>query len=118
MLLRAYLTLSDSSNYRDGNLRRCLTPTPVDSYSFNMPQVSTIRINGRALRELREQRGLTVQQLARKIGRHRQSITRLEISNGKPASRVFAYQLVNALETDLSEITLSEDDAEAHGAAA
>lgn len=84
-----------------------------------MPQVSTVRINGPALRGIREQRGLSVQQLARKIGRHRQAITRLEISKeGKPASLVFANQLANALSTDIAEFALTEDESETDGVAA
>lgn len=84
-----------------------------------MPPVRTVRIKGPALRDLRERRGLTVARLARKIGRHCQSITRLEIDrDGKEASRVFAYQLANALKADISDFTFPEDDAEADGAAA
>lgn len=86
-----------------------------------MPQVSTVRIDGRALRDLRTRRGLSVRRLAKKIGRHYQSVTRLEIGAGKRASLVFAYQLANALKADLADLTLAEDapeDAGADGAAA
>lgn len=81
-----------------------------------MPQVRTVRINGQRLRDLRTQRGLSAGKLARKISRARQSVVRLE--SGGTASLVFAYQLANALETDLADITFPEDDAETSGAAA
>lgn len=84
-----------------------------------MPLVSTVRINGPALRDLRQRQGLSVVRLAGKIGRHRQSITRLEIGNGKTASVVFAYQLANALGADLADFTLTDAaDSEPAGAAA
>ena len=66
------------------------------------------------MRSLRTQRGLSVQKLAKKIGRARQSVARLE--GGGTASLVFAYQLANALKVDLAEFTL--DDTEAEDAAA
>ena len=73
-----------------------------------MPQVSTVRIDGRALRGLRTRRGLTVTQLAAKTGRHPQSVRRLETGGEKIASEVFAYQLANALQAELAEITLND----------
>jgi transcriptional regulator with XRE-family HTH domain len=69
-----------------------------------MPQVSTVRINGPALQELAARRGLTPPQLARKIGRHRQSVSRLMRDGGPTASRVFAYQLANALTSTPTEV--------------
>lgn len=83
-----------------------------------MPPVSTVRINGSALRALRITRGLEVRQLAAKVGRHPQSVRRLETGRGKLAGKVFAQQLANALEADLSEFTAEEDETEPEGAAA
>lgn len=70
-----------------------------------MPPVSTVRINGSALRALRISRGLEVRQLAARVGRHPQSVRRLETGHGKHAGKVFAQQLANALEADTSEFT-------------
>ena len=61
---------------------------------------------------------MTPPQLARKIGRHRQSVTRLMRKGGPTASRVFAYQLANALGTDIAEFTFSDDESEADEVAA
>lgn len=77
-----------------------------------MPQVSTVRIDGRALRGLRTRRGLTVTQLAAKTGRHPQSVRRLETGGEKLASEVFAYQLANALEVELADFTLTDSTAD------
>jgi transcriptional regulator with XRE-family HTH domain len=78
-----------------------------------MPQVSTVRIKGPVLQDLCEQRGMTPPQLARKIGRHRQSVTRLMRKGGPTASRVFAYQLANALGVEIADFTFPDDPAEA-----
>jgi transcriptional regulator with XRE-family HTH domain len=75
-----------------------------------MPQFDSVRINGPALRELRVRRGLEVRQLAGKIGRHPQSVRHLEVRYGANAGRVFAYQLANALEVDISAFVLGDDD--------
>lgn len=83
-----------------------------------MPLVSTVRINGSALRDLRTRRGLTVAQLARKTGRRGSSIRNLEVSDGKAASLVFAHQLANALKVDPAEFTVPEDEPEASEVAA
>lgn len=84
-----------------------------------MPPVSTVRINGPVLRDLRTRRGLTIKLLAAKTGRHPKAIGRLECGQGKPASEVFAFQLARALGLDdPSEFTLDEAEAEPEGAAA
>lgn len=80
-----------------------------------MPQTRAVRINGPALRDLREQRGLTVRQLAARIGRHPQSIRRLETGDGKFAGVVFGNQLANGLATDLADFTFPEDEDETNG---
>lgn len=82
-----------------------------------MPPVSTVRINGRALRALRISRGLEVRQLAARVGRHPQSVRRLETGHGKLAGQVFAQQLANALKVNVSEFTVADED-EPEGAAA
>lgn len=93
-----------------------------------MPLVSTVRIDGHALRDLRTRRGLTRQQLAGKTGRRNSSIRNLETGGGKRASLVFAYQLANALgltdendEPDISRIVIAgevPDEADAEDEAA
>lgn len=77
-----------------------------------MPQVSTFRVNGEALRVLRVRRGLSLRQLAVQCPpRHAQSIRKLETATGKPVSEVFAYQIANALGVHVSAFT----DAPAEG---
>lgn len=83
-----------------------------------MPPVSTVRINGPALRGLRTRRGFTVKQLAAKTGRHPKAIGRLECGQGKPASEVFAVQLANALGADIADFTVADDESGEEGAAA
>lgn len=97
-----------------------LTRTPSDSYSLHMPLVDTVRIDGPALRDLRTRRGLTLPQLASRTGRHPKAIGRLECSNGKPASKVFAVQLALALGEgeDFSAFTIPGDDTESEDTAA
>lgn len=90
-----------------------------------MPQTRAVRINGPALRSLREQRGLTVPQLAARAGRHPQSVRRLETGDGKYAGVVFAYQLANGLgltgedgQPDIRPIVVADgepDEETAHG---
>ncbi len=84
-----------------------------------MPQVSTFRVNGEALRAIRTRRGLSLRRLAAMCPpRHAQSIRKLETATGKPVSEVFAYQIANALEVDVSEFTDREPETETNGAAA
>lgn len=90
-----------------------MTQTPTDSYSLNMPPVSTVRIDGPALRDLRTRRGVTISQLAARTGRHPKAIGRLECGKGKRASEVFANQLANALGASISEFTFDEGAEEA-----
>ena len=88
-----------------------------DSYSWAMPPVSTYRVNGPALREIREDRGLTLRQLAQKLGtdryRHPQGIRKYETEpGGKAISRDYARQIARALSVHVSEFTDAppEDD--------
>ena len=73
-----------------------------------MPQTRTVRIDGTALADIRTSRGLTITRLAKMIGRHRQSINKLETGRSTHASGVFAHQLANALKINVAEITLTE----------
>jgi transcriptional regulator with XRE-family HTH domain len=77
-----------------------------------MPQVSTFRVNGAALRALRTRRGLSVRQLARITGpgRHPQSIRRLETTADKRIGEVFAFQIANALEVDVAAFTIADSE--------
>lgn len=81
-----------------------------------MAKTTSVRIKGEALRDLRERRGLSVADLARRCGsgRHPQSIRRLETAvppreEPKRASRVFAHQIASALGVDISEFTIPAD---------
>lgn len=69
-----------------------------------MPPARTVSPDGDAIREIRERLGLSCQQLARKIGRHPQSVRNLEIG-ARSASAVFINQLAGALGVDVAEIT-------------
>lgn len=84
-----------------------------------MPQTSTIRINGPALRGLRVAQGLTRAQLAAKTGRQTSSIRNLENGDGKAASDVFAVQIARALGGIqlLPEFTFEDGTAEPGGTA-
>lgn len=83
-----------------------------------MPQVSTVRVNGTALRGIRTRSGLTVRQLAAKAGRHPQSVRRLETGAGKLCSEVFAHQLANALKVEIGEFTEAGETSTEDAAAA
>ena len=82
-----------------------------------MPRVATVRPNGKVIRALRVSRGLSTSQLAKMCGpyRHPQSIRNLELRDW-PASELFLNQVANALQVDVSELVLAEDDED--GAAA
>jgi transcriptional regulator with XRE-family HTH domain len=76
-----------------------------------MPPVSTVRVNGPALRAIRKRRGLTLPQLAGKCGPHRhpQGIRKLETEDGKAASEAFVSEIARALKVDASEFTIAAD---------
>lgn len=86
-----------------------LTLTPVDSYCVHMPQPRSVRVNGDVLADIRARQGLTISRLARMIGRHRQSINKLETGRSTHASIVFAWQIANALKVDITEFTITDD---------
>lgn len=85
-----------------------------DSYSWGMPPVSTYRVNGPALREIRKDRGLTLRQLAQRLGPHRhpQGIRKYETEAGKAMGRDYAKQIACVLQVHVSEFTdaPAEDD--------
>jgi transcriptional regulator with XRE-family HTH domain len=76
-----------------------------------MPRVTTKRPDGDAIRALRKRRGLSVPQLAAMLpgSRHPQSVRKLEVARSVVASEVFLYQIANALQVDISEITREDD---------
>jgi transcriptional regulator with XRE-family HTH domain len=84
-----------------------------------MPRVTTKRPDGNAIRTLRTRRGLSVPQLAAMLPgcRHPQSVRKLEVAKSVVASEVFLYQIANALQVDISEITQPDGDDEEQEAA-
>lgn len=76
-----------------------------------MSRIGTYGVNGSALRELRETQGLTLDHLGAEIGRHPQSIRRLETVSGKRAGHAFAWQIATALRGHPSDFTDAPADA-------
>lgn len=76
-----------------------------------MPQVETVRVAGKRLRELRTQRGLSARRLGALINRHEKSVSRLEFNPDAVASRVFIHQLARALQVDVNELIRPDEDA-------
>lgn len=72
-----------------------------------MPRVTTVTPNGPVIRDLREGRGLSRQQFGKMIGRHAQSIRRLEETT-EPASRLIVCQVANALKVDVETLILRD----------
>jgi transcriptional regulator with XRE-family HTH domain len=75
-----------------------------------MPPVKTVKPNGAALRRLREERGIRVPDLARKLGRHPQSIWNLEGPREAMASVIFMRQIAKALDVKYAEIVRAGAD--------
>ena len=69
-----------------------------------MPQVDTVTPYGEAIRKCRERQGLSLPDLAARIGRHPQSLRHLELGSRK-ASVVLINQIANALGVDPGAIT-------------
>lgn len=63
--------------------------------------------NGPRVRELRDGLRWSQEQLARKTGRTRQAISKVE--NGKPVSETLMLQLAKAFRVDLAVITLPDE---------
>lgn len=83
-----------------------------------MPPVSTYRVNGPALRAIREDRDLTLRQLAQRLGPHRhpQGIRKYETEDGKAMGQDYAKQIARVLKVHVSRFTdapaPAEDDKE------
>ena len=67
--------------------------------------------DGQKIRELREERGLTVIQLAQAIGRRHEHVRRIELYS-KPVSKVTASRIANALSVTRGEILAGSDEGE------
>lgn len=72
--------------------------------------------DGPKIRQLRIDRGITVTDLAKQIGRHRDTISGVEGEKKRPMSDVLASQLARALSTPDERITIGDitakDDSE------
>jgi DNA-binding XRE family transcriptional regulator len=64
--------------------------------------------DGPKIRQLRIDRGITVTDLARQIGRHRDTIWAVEGKKRYPMSEVLASQLARALSTPDERITVED----------
>lgn len=89
-----------------------------------MPRHPGLQPDGRKIRQIRIDRGITVTDLAARIGRHRESVYWLERQQPRRARRisdVFASQLARALSTPDEPVTvadiLAEDDGSEPGTA-
>lgn len=76
-----------------------------------MPRPPGIRVDGPKIRRIRIRRGITVTDLASRIGRARGSIWNIEAQDA-PVSEVFVNQLANALGVSVEDITKSGDGEE------
>lgn len=74
-----------------------------------MPPTQTVPYDGKKIRNLRERKGLSIEELADAIGRHPESIRNLENQN-KKASRVMLTWIAKALNATLDDLV--PDDAQ------
>lgn len=72
-----------------------------------MPPTQTVAYDGKKIRNLRDRKGWSIEQLAEAIGRHPESIRNLENQN-KKASRVMLTWITKALDADLDDIAPDE----------
>ncbi len=77
-----------------------------------MPPVPTALPDGPAIRALIRERGYTVTDFARKLGRHRESIWVMCGPRKPPTSHAFLRQIARALDVKPSDISDMEDDSE------
>lgn len=68
-----------------------------------MPPTQTVAYDGKKIRELRDRKGWSIEQLAEAIGRHPESIRNLENQN-KKASRVMLVWIAKALDVELDDL--------------
>lgn len=83
-----------------------------------MPSQPGLQPDGRKIREIRVARGITVTDLARRIGRHRESlywIERRPPGRPRPISDVLASQLARALSTPDEPVTVADILADGDG---
>jgi transcriptional regulator with XRE-family HTH domain len=69
-----------------------------------MPTMAAVKIDGTKLKSLREQRFLTREELAEKVGSHRDHIGRLERGEVANPRMTTIRNLAEALEVDPSEL--------------
>ena len=74
-----------------------------------MPKVPTVTPQGPVIQDLRERAGLSRAQLGKKVGRHHQSIRRLEMTT-QPASRLIVSQVANILGVPLERLIVTESE--------
>lgn len=74
-----------------------------------MPAMRTLPYDADKIRNLRERAGLSLAQLADRVGCHRQSLCNIEL-NHKNASVLMLARIANALGVDLEEITLTDEE--------
>lgn len=82
-----------------------------------MPPVKTFRVNGPALRAIREGKELSLRQLAKRCGLHRhpQGLRKLETEDGKAVSESFAREIAGALQVSVSDFTDAPEECEYPG---
>lgn len=73
-----------------------------------MPRVVTVKVNGPVLREIRERKGLTAEEVGAAIGRHPQAIRRIERTPDR-VGRLFVGQVARVLEVDVDELILPDE---------
>jgi transcriptional regulator with XRE-family HTH domain len=70
-----------------------------------MPPVPVVKPDGVAIRNRRLDLGLTPEQVAKKIGRHHQTIRRIENGNQVQVSETLLAQIAHVLGCHRSELT-------------
>jgi transcriptional regulator with XRE-family HTH domain len=75
-----------------------------------MARTRTVTPDGERIRELRLEAGLTPEQLGSAIGRHPQTIRKLERGAIKNASEILIAQLAKALSVKRADITRHEQN--------
>lgn len=68
-----------------------------------MAGMNTVTVSGDTIRALREQRGWTLEDLARRTQRSRAYLSRVENGQRTP-SRITMHRIANALEVDVDDL--------------